>query len=223
MTRAEVEKNTITFLRTADGTRPDLRVVETDGCRVVVKDFSRSDKLFRLLIGPILIRRERGALIRLKGILGVPQVLETIDRHAFVMEHVDGVALKDYKDPLPKGFFDKLTEVTTLIHERGIAHCDMRSSGNVMVTKNGDPKVVDFAACVIQGNGLNPLVNFVFQQFVDADLHAILMLKRRHAPDTLRPEEVKRLATPLPYEIIAKKIGCTVRNVTRKLLTRKKD
>jgi RIO-like serine/threonine protein kinase len=220
MTRDQIEKNTVAFLRTAGGTRPDLRVVEIEDLRAVVKDFRRSDRLFRMLVGPILIRREQGALARLRGIGGVPQLVERIDRHAIVIEHVDGTALRDFKEPIPDGFFDKLADVMRSIHERGVAHCDLRSSGNVIITRDGEPRVVDFAACVIRGRGWNPFINFLFRQFALADLHAVLMLKRKHAPDALRPEEQDRLATPLPYERIAKGIGTTVRKVTRRLLTK---
>lgn len=223
MTRAEIEQHTISFLRTAGGTRPDLRVIEIEGRRIVVKDFRRSAPFFRLLIGPLLIRRECGALIKLRDVDGFPKLIEKIDRYAMAIEHIDGLPLRDIKDPLPEGFFDKLTDVMRSSHGRGVAHCDLRSSGNVMITTAGEPRVVDFAACVMRGRGWNPLINFIFRQFAVGDLYAVLILKRKHSPDTLRPEEIERLATPLPYEWIAKKIGCEVRNITRKLLARRKD
>lgn len=221
MTREEIENNTVALLRTAGGTRPDVKVVEVDGCRTIVKDFRRSDRLFRIIVGPILIRRESGALAKLKEINSVPQLLQRIDRHAMVIECAEGTVLRDYKGDIPDGFFEDLTGVMRDIHSKGVAHCDLRSSGNVIVGSDGKPKVIDFAACVMRGHGLNPFINFLFRQFTAGDLYAVLMLKQKHAPEKLTQEDKDRLATPLPYETLAKNIGCGVRNITRKLLTRR--
>lgn len=221
MTRQEIESNTIALLRTAGGTRPDLRVVEINNRKLVVKDFCRSDTLFRMLIGPILIKRERTALARLSGIGGVPTFIESIDRYAFVMEHIEGVSLGEYAQTHNPEFFDRLKEVLKSIHSRGVAHCDLRSSGNALVTADGSPCVVDFAACVMKSGWWNVLMNLAFREFSKADDYAILILKRKHAPELLTPEELHLLANPMPYERIAKNVGITIRNITRKLLTRK--
>ncbi|MEN6521424.1 MAG: hypothetical protein ABFD46_09805 [Armatimonadota bacterium] len=222
MTRKEIENHTVAFLRTAGGTRPDVRVVEIENRRFVVKDFRRSDLLFKAIVGPLLIRRESAALARMDGVEGVPRLFQRIDRYAMVIEHIDGTALRDFKGDIPEGFFDELVDIMDAVHSLGVTHCDLRSSGNVMVTSDGKPKVVDFAACVMRGHGLNPLINFLFRQFIDGDHYAVLMLKRKHAPDQLRPEEIDRLNTPLPYEELAKNIGRSTRNITRRMLTRKK-
>lgn len=221
MTRQEIEKNTIQFLRTAGGTRPDLRVVDTGNGRVVVKDFRRSDLLFRLVIGPILIRREYGALAKLRGVKGVPQLIRKIDRFAYVMEHVDGTSIGAFKGTLAENYFSRLEDILKNVHERGVTHCDLRSSGNAMVAADGSPYLVDFAACCFRGRGLNPFISFLFRQFIDADNYAVLILKRKHAPERLTPEELARLEAGMPYERIAVGFGKGVRNLTRRFLTRK--
>jgi len=224
MTREEIEQSTVTFLRTAGGTRPDVRVVELkSGGRAVVKDFRRSDFLFRLLIAPILISRECGALKRLDGLAGAPQFICRIDRCAFAMEDLGGVSLKAPDIKLPDDFFDKLAGLVREIHKRGVAHCDLRSAGNVVLRSDGAPGVVDFAACVMRGRGLNPFINFLFRQFSAADDHAVLLLKRKFAPDKLTEDEKRTLDTPMPYERAAVWIGKSVRNLVRRLLTKRKQ
>jgi predicted Ser/Thr protein kinase len=169
-----------------------------------------------------MIGREREALSRLNGVPEVPRLVGSIDRYAFVMEYIDGISLANYQGTVPEGFFDELAEIMHAVHARGVAHCDLRSSGNAVVTSEGRPYVVDFAACVMRGRGLNPFISFLFRQFSEADDHAILILKRKHAPDKLTPEELDRLANPMPYERIAKAIGTGIRNVARKVLTGKR-
>lgn len=222
MTRQEIESHTIEFLRTAGGTRPDVRVVDIDGKRAVVKDFKRSDLLFRLLIGPILIKRERKALEQLKDVEGVPRLLSSIDRYAIAIEHIPAPSLYNIDGPPPPGFFRELAGIMDEVHKRGVVHCDLRSSGNVLMDENGRPRVVDFAAAIVRGRGLNPLVNCIFRQFVDADMKSVLILKRKHAPERLTPDEITRLNTLLPFENTARKLGSTMRRITRFLLTKKR-
>jgi serine/threonine protein kinase len=221
VTRRTIEENTVDYYRTASGTRPDLRVVELDGRLLIVKDFSRSDRLFRAMIGPILIRRELGALKKLVGVAGVPRLVGGIDRYALAMEHIPGRSL-DGVEPgaLDGGFYERLRQVIDNMHSRGIAHCDLRSRGNVMLGEDGQPYIVDFAACVFRGRGINPLIRWVFGQFVLADRNAVLLVKQRMSPELLTEEDRAALARELPFERPAKLIGENVRRLTRRLLTR---
>jgi serine/threonine protein kinase len=220
--REDIERNTVDYLRRAGGTRPDLRVVDTEDGRIVVKDFKSSDTLFRLIVGPILIRREYGALRKLIGVEGVPRLVGKIDRYALAIEHVPSVSLdRPLATPPPNEFYTDLRHVIDEMHARGVAHCDLRSRGNVMLGDDGQPYVIDFAACVFLGRGLNPFFKWLFGQFVLADRNAVLRIKQRLSPDLLSDEERADLATPLPFERPARVFGETVRNITRKLLTRK--
>jgi len=222
LTRRFVEGHTVEYLRTAGGTRPDLRVVDTPDGRIVVKDFSRSDFLFRTIVGPILIRREYGALRKLIGVEGVPQLVGRIDRYSLAVQHVPGVSLdRKPSKPLSSEFYTDLRRVIDEMHAHGVAHCDLRSRGNVMVGDDGRPYVIDFGACVFLGRGLNPLFRWLFSQFVLADRNAVLRIKRRVSPELLSDAERAELAIPLPYERPARAFGEAVRRLTRKLLTRR--
>lgn len=223
LSRKHIESNTVEYYRTAGGTRPDLRVVDTEGGRVVVKDFRKSDFLFRVIVGPILIRREAGALRKLDGVAGIPRFMGRIDRYAFAIAHIPGISLdRNTESPLTKGFYTDLRGVIDDMHGRGVAHCDLRSRGNVMLGDDGKPYVVDFAACVFLGRGINPFFKWLFGQFVLADRNAVLRIKKRLSPELLSEEESAELATPLPFERPARAFGETVRRITRKLLTRNK-
>jgi hypothetical protein len=222
ITREQIEANVVTYYRTAGGTRPDLCLVRIDGSELVVKDFKRSDTLFRLIVGPILNRREYGALRKLIGVRGIPQLIARIDRYALAIEHIPGKSV-DQIDPkvLTTEFYDRLRVVVDDMHSRGVAHCDLRSRGNVMLGDDGMPYVVDFAACVYRGRGINPFTKWLFNQFVLADCNAVLLLKRRLSPGLLTDADKAELAQPLQFERPAKFIGENVRKITRKLLTRK--
>jgi serine/threonine protein kinase len=222
LTRELYESNIVSYYRKAGGTRPDLCEVRAGGESIVVKDFRRSDPLFRFIVGPILIRREFGALRNLVGVEGVPRLVGKIDRYAVAMQHIAATRV-DQIDPalLDNGFYDDLRGVIDAMHSRGVAHCDLRSRGNVMRGADGKPYIVDFAACVYRGRGINPFTRWLFGQFVLADRNAVLLLKGRLTPDLLTDAEESEVARPLPFERPAKFVGENVRRLTRRFLTRK--
>ena len=222
ISRIEIEENTVDYYRHAGGTRPDLRVVDYNSTQIVVKDFKHSDFLFRVIVGPILIRREFGALRNLIGVNGIPQLIGKLDRYAVALEHVPGKSLEHIKPGvLGQDFYSNLRKVIDNMHKRGVAHCDLRSRGNVMLGDDRMPYVIDFAACVYRGRGINPFFKWLFNQFVIADKNAILRIKQRLSSELLTDDEKLTLAEPLPFERPARFIGENVRNLTRKLLTRR--
>ena len=216
--REDIEKGTIFRHRTAEGTRPDLRVVKFENDMLAVKDFNGSSSLFKHIIGPILIRREYGALQKLIGVKGIPQLKFKIDKCAIAMEHIDHKTLSMFpEDAVGNEFYAKLAKVVENIHSRGVAHCDLRSRGNVLVGENGEPYVVDFAACVYLGRGINPFTKWLFNQFVEADKNAVIRLKSKFSPGHLTEDEKAEISHPMPLEKQARAIGGFVRNVVRNL------
>jgi len=223
MSREGLENRCVGILKTAGGSRPDLKLVETECGPAVLKDYRRSDPLFRAIVGPILIRRERGALLRLTGVQGVPRLIRAVDRHALLIEHVDGAPVRSVpQGSLPQQFFVQLEDLIRRMHQAGVAHCDLRTGGNIMIGGDGRPYIIDFASCVFRGRGLNPFIRWLFGQFQRGDLHAVLLLKKRASPDLLTPEDKAALARSLPFERPAVFIGKSVRNLTRRLLTRRR-
>jgi hypothetical protein len=74
ISREELDRRCVRHVRSAGGTRPDLKIIDLDGRLLALKDFRNSAPLFRKIVGPILIRRELGALRKLADVDGVPPV-----------------------------------------------------------------------------------------------------------------------------------------------------
>jgi predicted Ser/Thr protein kinase len=223
-TRDEIQHNTIEYLRTAGGTRPDLRVVDLPTGKIVVKDFKKSSPAFGRIIGPILIYRERCALSKLIGVKGVPQLIGRIDRYAFAMEYLPGASLDRKIDKSPNNeFYKDLAGVVDDIHARGVAHCDLYSRGNVIFGDDGQPYIVDFAACVLRGGKLNFFMRALFNQFVRADEKAVLRIKRRLSPNLLTEEERQELDTPLPLDRPARAFSTFFRKTIRLFFVKKQQ
>lgn len=205
----------------AAGSRPAVLVVRGMDGEAVLKDYSRCDRLFALLIGPLLVWRETAALQRLQGTRGVPRLLRRINARAFLMEHLAG-AEKARKQPATASaeFFARLRQVVDAIHARGVAHCDMRRSGNILIDDVGQPYLVDFVSCALRRPWYHPL-GWMFPLLCQADRDAIVKLKHRVAPALLTDEERGRLSHR-PLGLAARWFGATVRDIFRFLLVRRR-
>ena len=126
------------------------------------------------------------------------------------------------KEALAPEFFSRLESLIDHMHAAGVTHCDLRAGSNVLIDNEGHPHLIDFASCVFRGRGLNPLINLMFKEFRRADRRTVLILKRKFAPELLTADERAILARPLPFERSAIFIGKTVRNLTRRALTRER-
>jgi len=211
--------------RKGGGSRPEVVLVDVDGARAVLKDYRHADPAFRRLIAPILVWREALALRRLAGQRGVPALLRVFDREAILLGHIDGQSAKQCpRGTIPADFFGRFYRLVDEIHARGVAHCDLRSEGNILVTPSGEPAFVDFVAHIGRPSWWNLPMRWVYARLCEADRVAVARMKRTHVPDALTAEELAALARDrnTPLERFARVIGKSIRNVTRFLFTRRR-
>jgi predicted Ser/Thr protein kinase len=210
--------------RHGGGSRPDVLLIEVNGEQAVLKDYARSDPWFRRLVGPLSARREARALRQLEGARGVPRLLRIVNRNALLLEYIPGTSVRQVPPGgLTPQFFERFYRLVDRLHEFGVAHCDLRSQGNILVGADGEPHVVDFAAHFRRGRRWNPVSRWMYEKFCEADRVAVARLKRSHAPDLLTEPEQRALARDRKtwLERTARFIGKSVRNVSRWLLTRR--
>ncbi len=224
LTLEQLRARTAITFRRGGGSRPDVLLVDAGSERAVLKDYSQSDPWFRRLIGPMSVRREARALARLEGIPGVPRLIRTIGPHALLLQYVEGQAARGLPPgSLDRSYFADFYRLLERIHERGIAHCDLRSPGNVLVGADGKPCIVDFVAHFRQGRRWNRVTRWMFARFCEADRVAVARLKKRVAPALLTDEEKIGLARDRKtlLERGARFFGRTVRDLTRFFLTKR--
>ncbi len=222
---AELRAHSVKTFRQGGGSRPDVLLIRVGGDEAVLKDYSGADPWFRRLVGPLSVRREARALRQLEGVRGVPRLLRVIDHEALLLEHMPGTSAR-HAPPggLTPEFFERFYRLVERLHEAGVAHCDLRSQGNIVVGADGEPHVVDFTAHFRRGGEWNIAARWMYRKFCDADRVAVARLKRSHAPDLLTEAEKQALARDrkTPLERSARFIGKSVRNLSRWLLTRRR-
>ena len=221
MTRTNIhpfaeEKGTV--LRKPTSTRPAILLLEENGKRAIMKDFSKNRFLYRNVVGRFLVWREGKAYRKLEGIQGVPALYRIIDGTALVIEAIPGndmESLEKMKGP-PESFFDALSQLISLCHERGVAHCDLKRAPNTILGNDGRPYIVDWAASILREEFRIPPMNLIHRRFMRDDHMAVVKLKLRHRPETVTQEEKDRYYYRSRGEMIIR----AVRDKLRELLQR---
>ncbi len=202
----------------AGGTRPGVWLLQQGDTRAVLKDYHVCNGWFRILIAPLLVWREVSALRKLAGMRGIPQLIQQVDRISFVIEYLPASRLaRKQRGDWPEPDWTRLSEVVAEMHARGLAHCDLRRSSNILFSEDGEPFLVDFAGHVKRGGSWNLPWNWAFARFCRADRTAICKLKHRVAPDSLTDEECALLAQRSWLDELARGIGGSVRKLSRLL------
>jgi serine/threonine protein kinase len=204
------------ILREPSSTRPALLLVQENGVKAVVKDFSANGFLFRNIIGRFLVWRESKAYRKLNHLKGIPTLYKVIDGLALVLEAIPGRNLENLEMEmrLSRPFFDALKDLVDSFHKLGMAHCDLKRAPNTLLGDDGNPYITDWGASISEKEfRLFPL-NLIYRRFVLDDYMAIIKLKLRHIPEAVTSREMALYT----YRSRTEKFVRTVRDKLRYLL-----
>jgi serine/threonine-protein kinase len=139
--------STILLIRdTSTGRRYALKVVRRQGPDddIYVNQALQESNVSRMLNHPNIVRildcRVRKSWFRTTGI-------------ELLMEFVDGFVLDDVASlPVPRlvAIFRRVADALAHMHRRGVYHGDLKP-GNLMISKSGEVKVIDFGTAWIRG------------------------------------------------------------------------
>jgi hypothetical protein len=191
LTIKNLAEKQIDVMRQPTNTRPILRLVEEDGVRGVVKDFSINRFAYRNTIGRFLLWREGRVYERLKGVKGIAVLYRKIDGLALVLSQIEGKDLErlSAEEKPDVRFFDRLSELIHECHGRGVAHCDLKRSANVMIDEQGNPHIVDWAAAITAKEFCIYPFTLIYERFIRDDFDAVTKLKIRYYPECISDEE----------------------------------
>jgi RIO-like serine/threonine protein kinase len=206
-------------LRKPSNTRPLLRVIEENGKRAVVKDFSVNGFIYRNVAGKFLVWREKKAYKKLEGIKGVPAFYGSIDGLALIMEEISGKSIKAAHKTtgIPEKFYSDLKDLLQTIHAAGLAHCDLKRAPNIIVGDDGMPYLIDWSAAISAGEfGIFPLSK-IFKRFVRDDFNSIIKLKLKYNPEIVSAEEKERYMNRGFLERVIRHIRDNARKLLKKI------
>jgi predicted Ser/Thr protein kinase len=149
LSRTELAAATRELLNRGNRRNPDVLLVEHAGETLVVKDFAPRGVIVRATLGRWIAAREARAYRQLEGHPSVPRFRGWIDPLAFAVEYRPGQRLSRARAPsLPDDFVPKLEAALAGMHERGVAHLDLRHRSNVLAAPDGEPVLIDFGSAV---------------------------------------------------------------------------
>ena len=207
------------LLRKSSNTRPTLWIIERNGVRAVVKDYSSNRLLYRNTIGRFLVWRESKAYRRLMGLNGIPTFYRSVDGVALVMEEISGRSIEGLENEkrLPSEFFEELRRLAESVHRRGLAHCDLKRAPNILLGRDGNPYIVDWSASISEREFRFFPFNLIYKKFLLDDLNAITKIQLRHCPDSVTPEEKRRYYHRSKAEEIIRLIRDKLRGLLQKI------
>jgi serine/threonine protein kinase len=216
---SDIPKQHCGVLRKPSRTRPVIWILEEDGIRAIVKDFSLNGFVFRNTIGRFLVWREKKAYGKLKGLRGVPAFFRGVAGLALVMEAIPGKSIEspEILAELPEAFFDALQDLVEKIHKRGMAHCDLKRAPNIILGDDGRPYIIDWAASVSKTElGLFPL-SLIYDRFIQDDLKAIIKIRLKHSPESVSPAEKRDYFRRGPVERLIRPVKEKARDLLKKI------
>ncbi len=216
-----LRSHSVETFREGAGSRPHVLAVDYQGERWVLKDFDGCDRWFAIAFGRLFSFREARALRLLNGVHGVPELVSRPTPRSILMQRLNAVpVLKCERKPDWESYFQALQRLVDAMHERGMAHCDLRSPHNMLIDSHDVPWVVDFAGAWLRGARWNLPSRWLFRQLAQVDHSAIRKMKRRVAPHLLDADDHAAETMRHPLERPARAIGQGVRRVARAVFTR---
>lgn len=123
------------------------------------------------------LRREYRAYRRIQGVPGFPRCLGLFRGRHLAMEYIEGALLRHTVPADPERFFRELRQTIKAMHERGVAHGDLKSRQNVLVARDGRPVIIDLGTAIVQKPGWHPLNRWLFAYLQQIDLNGWVKLK----------------------------------------------
>lgn len=189
-TREEYERSGTEIIHGGRWGNADIHLYRRGNDVWVVKDFLHCPFVVRHTWGAFMVEREMSAMRNLQEFPGFPRDPFRLDRFAVAYRFEAG---KDIGQTAPgnltPAFFEKLESLVAEMHSRGVAHLDLRSGSNALVTEEGNPYILDFQSHV----SLAGLPRFLRTILIDVDRSGVYKHWARVAPGTLSGERAMLL------------------------------
>ena len=116
-----------------------------------------------------MLRREARAYQRMAGVRGVPHSPGLLDDRWLLLEYVEGESLmrENFEQGEREAFYAQFLQILHDIHAAGVSHGDLKRKENILVTPDGQPRVIDFGTAVMRDGSLWDLLLFRFVRRLD--------------------------------------------------------
>ena len=138
-----------------------------------------------------MLRHEYHVYRRLSGIEGIPACHGFIQKQFLVLEHVDGIPVRNAPIVDRKHFFESMLLLIQRVHTAGVAHGDLKKKDNILVADGRFPYLIDFGVAVVRKERFAPLNRYLYNLFKKFDYNAWAKLKYTGIEDTMDKEDLQ--------------------------------
>ncbi|MEJ2383775.1 MAG: hypothetical protein P8Y54_05185 [Xanthomonadales bacterium] len=142
----------------------------SDGAELIVKSAMGRGPVRALRQRTLL--REYEAYRRMEGVAGIPRCHGLVAGRYLVLEFIRGTPYREAQWRDRDRWFTEFLAVLQAIHARGVSHGDLKSKGNILVTEDEKPCVIDFGTAFVSKPGFHPVNNRLFEHGRRMDLNA---------------------------------------------------
>lgn len=193
-----------------------MLLIESRGEQAILKDYSGSNKGFRLFVAPLLVYREIRALRILDEVQGVPGFIRKLSGRTFLIEFIPAKRTGTVKEEIDwTQFIQRVEALINELHDKGVVHGDLRNTTNILMTPQQRPVFVDFVSAVHCGHRFNIFSLILFRLCLPIDHGAVFKLKEKYAPQLITPTERLRHANPGRIETVARWLSVRIRNLVQ--------
>lgn len=188
LNRSDVNTASRRWLSRGRAANADVSLLVLRGESWVIKDFSACAWWFRHTLGRLMVHRELRALMALNGLPGIPADAHRVDALALAYRFVQARPLGEMpRRAVSPDFFLAFEALVAAMHRRGFAHLDLRNGGNVLVTPDMKPVLIDFQSSVRLRRWLpSRLLKRI-------DRSGVYKFWRRYSPSTLGEQRRREL------------------------------
>lgn len=119
-----------------------------------------------------LLRHEYRIYQRLDGMSAVPHCYGMANEQYLVLEYIEGQTMRDVRPARDSGFYEKLFTAIEQMHQRGVAHFDLKRKENLLVAADDQPVMIDFGVSIYHKGGLHLLNAALFKLAKQFDYNA---------------------------------------------------
>lgn len=138
-----------------------------------------------------MLRHEYRIYQALVGMAGVPRCYGMVANKYLVIEYLDAVSIRHRNPANNEEFYDVLLSRIQELHERSVAHMDLKKKDNLLVDKDFNPVIIDFGVAVTYKSGFHPINHFLYETAVKFDFNAWIKHKYMGRMDKINEDDMQ--------------------------------
>jgi len=171
----------------AAGYQGTTLLYENNKCRLVIKVPHGGGLLKYIHI--LMLRHEHRIYQNLSEFSYTPKCYGMVDHKYLVLEYIEGQPIRSNRPDDAEGYFSNLFNAIQKLHERNVAHMDLKKKDNLLVIGANQPCLIDFGTSVILKSGFHPFNKFWFNLAKRFDYNAWIKHKYHNNMDELSEQD----------------------------------